>query len=238
MSQFKPYKKTFDYSYTLGTSPTIELLEASPAIAKAVFVAPNSGHSQGIQKIRTLSAAHSIPCSEDEKTIRRLARNENCFAIGVFKKVLSKLAADKPHVVLVNPDDAGNLGTILRTMLGFNHNDLAIIRPSVDAFDPKTIRASMGAIFKQRIAYYDSLDDYRTDFTHHLYPFVLDTPNLLSGTHFDQPYSLIFGNEGTGLPQTYQHIGTPVRIEQTKHIDSLNLAVSVSLALYKVYTNN
>ena len=48
----------------------------------------------------------------------------------------------------------GNLGTIMRTMVGFGMEDLAIIRPGVDAYDPKVIRASMGSIFHLRFAYF------------------------------------------------------------------------------------
>ena len=43
-------------------------------------------------------------------------------------------------MVLVNPSDMGNMGTIIRTMLGFNYVNLAIIRPGVDVFDPRVIR--------------------------------------------------------------------------------------------------
>ena len=57
---------------------------------------------------------------------------------------------DANHVVLVNPGDMGNMGTIIRTMLGFNYSNLAIIKPGVDVFDPRVIRASMGALFNTR----------------------------------------------------------------------------------------
>lgn len=47
------------------------------------------------------------------------------------------------HVVLHNPSDVGNVGTILRSALGFGFRDVAIIRPGVDPFDPRVLRASM-----------------------------------------------------------------------------------------------
>ena len=142
-----PYKKSFDYSYALGIFPTLELLYSRPDMVQAIFVAPNDKSSSGLQKIKDLCNANSIPCIEDPKTLARLSRSENCYAIGVFKKFTSELTPDASHLVLVNPDDAGNLGTVMRTMLGFGHHDLAIITPAVDIFDPKTVRASMGAVF-------------------------------------------------------------------------------------------
>ena len=87
-----------------------------------------------------------------------------------------------------------------------------------------------------RAAYFSSIDEYHARFNHNLYPFVLDADTTLAKTMFETPYSLIFGNEGRGLPDIYQQIGTPIRIEQTDEIDSLNLAISVGVALYKSYT--
>lgn len=236
MQKYKPYKKDANYSYTLGIFPTIELLETRPAAVEAVFVAANSDHSAGIQKLRSLCSAHAIRIEVADRVIARLARNENCYAVGAFKKFTSPLMAGAPHVVLVNPDDAGNLGTIMRTMLGFGHRDLAIITPAVDAFDPKVVRASMGAIFNQRVEYFASIEEYRAKFNHHLYPFLLETDTLLGGISFETPYSLVFGNEGAGLPDTYKSIGTPVRIEQSQDVDSLNLAIATSVALYHAHT--
>ena len=238
MQKYKPYKKNFDHSYSIGIFPTIELLTHRPADVEQVLFMPASEHSDGIQKIRKLCEKARIPIEVNKKIIERLTFSGNCYALGIFKKYKSSLNPKSPHVVLVNPDDAGNLGTILRTMLGFGHHDLAIIRPAVDAFDPKVVRASMGSIFAQRIAYFDSIDTYIAQFDHHLYSFVLDTTNRLGETKFLTNYSLVFGNEGAGLPEDYKKRGTAVRIEQTGQIDSLNLAISVSLALYKAFITN
>ena len=55
----------------------------------------------------------------------------------------------------------GNLGTILRSCLGFGMKDIAIIKPGVDIFDPKVVRASMGSIFSLNISYFNSFEDYK-----------------------------------------------------------------------------
>lgn len=238
MQKYAPYKKSDKHSYTLGIFPTLELLHQRPKVVQEVFVAPNTKNSQGLKEIVDLCAKHNIACTEDSKTLRRLSKAGNCYAVAVFTKFAGELSAEAPHVVLVNPDDAGNVGTIMRTMLGFDCHDLAIINPAVDSFDPKTVRASMGAIFKVRVAYFESIDTYQEKFSHHLYPFLLTTENTLADTVFVEPYSLVFGNEGSGLPDIYKTLGTPVKIEQSPEIDSLNLAVSVAVALYRSYTRN
>ena len=54
----------------------------------------------------------------------------------------------------------GNMGTIIRTCVGFGIKNLAVIEPAVDIFNPKVVRASMGAVFHVNICRYDSFDTY------------------------------------------------------------------------------
>ena len=140
------------------------------------------------------------------------------------------------HIVLHHISDAGNLGTILRAALGFGYRDIAIIRPATDVYDPKVIRASMGAIFSLRVKEYDDFDAYRQEFPGHMaYPFMLDgsrsLPDVLAG---DTPkvYSLVFGNEGSGLPAEFAQLGQPVRIPSNEKIDSLNLSIAAAIGIY------
>ena len=58
------------------------------------------------------------------------------------------LSGASNHIVLVNPSDMGNLGTIIRTAVGFGFTDIGIISPAVDAYNPKVIRGSMGSFSK------------------------------------------------------------------------------------------
>lgn len=107
-----------------------------------------------------------------------------------------------PHVVLHHVSDGGNLGTVIRTCLGFGIQDLAIIRPAVDFFDPHVLRASMGAAFRVRLARYGSFEAYRNQFSGHaLYPFMLDAAVPLEEAAATRrlPYALIFGNEGAAF---------------------------------------
>jgi tRNA G18 (ribose-2'-O)-methylase SpoU len=49
---------------------------------------------------------------------------------------------------------------------------------------------------------------------------------------FEPPIGLVFGSESAGLPEEYHGHGTSVCIPQSEAVDSLNLAVSVGIALY------
>ena len=110
----------------------------------------------------------------------------------------------------------------------------AIIRPCVDVFDPRTVRASMGSLFRLRVRVYDSFEDYRADFPDRaLYPFMLDASvPLREIREIPEQYSLVFGNEGSGLPAEFASMGQAVRIESNDKVDSLNLAVAAGVGIY------
>ena len=156
--------------------------------------------------------------------------------IGEFRKFEDVLDPRASHIVLVNPSNAGNMGTSMRSALGFELNQMAIIRPAVDAFDPKVVRASMGAIFSTQFQYFDSFDEYLEQFGEtELYPFMLQAKITLPEISPSGTYSLIFGNEATGLPREFLDIGTSVIIPHSDRIDSLNLPIAASIAMYAAH---
>ena len=158
---------------------------------------------------------------------------ENCFVVGVFKKFGGKNINDK-HIVLVNPSDMGNMGTIMRTMLGFDFKNLIIIRPCVDIFNPKVVRASMGAIFSLNIVEYESVEEYLNSNSNKKYFFMLNGKKELG--KFNNCYNkfdLVFGNEASGLPEELINVDESVVIKHSKNIDSLNLPISVAMAIYE-----
>ena len=152
----------------------------------------------------------------------------------MFGKFRDELRKDSPHVVLHRPGDSGNAGTILRTSLGFGMEDIALIRPCADVFDPRTVRASMGSLFRLRVRVYDSFEEYRAEFPdRQLYPFMLDASvPLREIREVPAVYSLVFGNEGSGLPAEFSAMGQPVRIESSDKVDSLNLAIAAGIGIY------
>jgi len=230
------YKRDGDVSYSLGMAPTMELLLARPYLAERVFVSAEAARGEALARLEGLCAAHGVPVEVGEKPFHVLSPKGNCFAIGVFRKgetALRGFADGANHVVLVSPQDAGNVGTILRTAVGFGFLDVAVVLPGADPFDPKTVRASMGAIFRARVRRYESFEAYRREHpSHNLYPFMLGAHTPLHEASFDPPFALAFGNEASGLPPAFAGVGTPVVIPHAGDIDSLNLPVACGIALY------
>jgi len=233
--KIRTYKKDFDYSYTLGSFLTIELLNYQSDKVSKVILHTKAKESEGISKIISLCKKNSIPYEYNDKLIEKLSPKENCFAIGIFQKYQPELDKNDNHVVLVNPSDSGNLGTIIRTSIGFGVKNLAIIRPAVDIYDPKTVRASMGALFNINFSYFNDFSEYQKHFPkHHCYPFMLNGKLRIQEVDIPhKPFALIFGNEGKGLDSSFSNVGTSVVIPHLKTIDSLNVSIAVGIAIYE-----
>lgn len=229
------YKKDFVHSYTLGAVVTIELIKNRPNSIIEILICDQTSEDI-INELQYLSKKNHFEIRKNNKAFNILSDKENCYIIGVFKKTVMHLEDKKPHICLVNPSNAGNLGTIIRSAVGFGIINIAIIKPAVDCFDPKIIRASMGAIFYANIEYFENFEEYYNIYPdYYYYPFMLKSSNDLRKISFNNTNSssLIFGNEQTGLSDSFLEIGLPIRIEHSKRIDSLNLAQAVNIALYE-----
>lgn len=236
--QIKSYKKDADYSYTLGAFPTYELIKSRPDKVYKVLIDTGFTDRENLQK---LCNEKHIPFEYNDKLIAKLSDKENCYVAGVFKKYTKELSKDQPHIVLVNPSNMGNLGTILRTAVGFGIYDIAIILPGADLYHPKTVRSSMGALFKLNFNLYRSFEEYREQFKEHeIFTFMLKGENTLTLQNCPKVklYSLVFGNEATGLSDDFLEAGTSIFIPQSPDVDSLNLTIAVGIGTYVFTTIN
>ena len=234
MAGFKRYRKDDPVSYSLGITLTFELLRYKTEYVNKVYVHSAMKEGETYDKLRRICGEAGIPIQQTDKIFHVLSQKENCYVIGEFRKFEDVLDPRASHIVLVNPSNAGNMGTIMRSALGFGMNQMAIIRPAVDAFDPKVVRASMGAIFSTDFVYFDSFEEYQKVYgERELYPFMLDAKCSLHDVRPKGRFSLIFGNEATGLPAEFSKIGQSVIIPHSNRIDSLNLPIAASIAMYE-----
>lgn len=228
------YRKEGDISYALGTELTLELLKTHPEETERVYVHSKQKDNEIARLILSLCRQHNIEVVYSDKAFNIVNAKENCYLMGVFRKYDSPIDPAESHIVLVNPGNMGNLGTIIRTMTGFGLKDLAIITPAVDIFDPKVIRASMRAFFEVNISLFASFEDYlMVAKPRPVFPFMLDGAVKLQEVEKPAHYSLVFGNEATGLPAEYHEYGQAVVIPHLDTIDSLNLDNAASIAIYE-----
>jgi len=228
-NKIKTYKKDFEFSYTGSAYSTVELLKTKPEFVEAVYIRPSFTDNCGLTD---LCFTKNIPVICSDKAFGLVNQKENSYVIGVFRKYEDDLSLVEPHIALVNPSDMGNLGTIIRTAAGFNIKNVAIILPAADLFNPKTIRASMGALFRVNCEFFAGFAEYISKYREHkLFPFMLDgkiSPDDCNPCLF----SLVFGNEATGLDQSFMNIGQTVKIPLSDRVDSFNLGVAAGIGMY------
>jgi|LSQX01.3.fsa_nt_gb TrmH family RNA methyltransferase len=233
MKKIQRYKRDLDVSYTLGAALTFELVKCRPERVTRVFLSSSADLTDGMVKLKDLCDKNHIEVETNDKAFNILSPKGNCFVIGEFEKTSFNLEKSS-HIVLVNPSDAGNLGTIVRTAAGFGINNIAIIKDAVDFYNPAVIRASMGAAFHVHVEYFDKIEDYISNFPENeRYAFMLSASIPLGDVAAAEPFSLIFGNEAAGLPDYFAEFCTPVVIKHTNKIDSLNLPIAAGIAMYE-----
>lgn len=235
MGKLESYDKSLDYSYAPGIFPATECLKNAPDRCMRLLLSSASEKSEGAAKLREAALAQGIRVEMADRVLERISKKENCFAAMVYRKAEGVFDEEGPHVVLHHPSDSGNMGTILRTALGFGLTNIAIIRPAVDSDDPRVTRASMGAAFSLNVRHFDSFEQYRAEFPQRqLFPFMLTgaVPLDEAVEKVSGPFSLVFGNEASGLPDEFATFGTSTLIPHSGKIDSLNLAIAAGIGMY------
>ena len=236
MPSLSTYKSELNYSYAPGLFPSIECLTYRPNAARRLLVHSSAAGREGLDKLCAMAEKLDVRIEEADRALARISGKGNCFAAVVFDKFEDEPDPERPHIVLHHPGDSGNVGTILRTALGLGVENVVMIRPCVDLFDPKTVRASMGSLFQLRVKMYDRFEEYREAYPDRkLYPFMLDASVPLQEAVKEKPpvWTLVFGNEGKGLPDEFAQMGQAVRIESNDRVDSLNLAIAAGIGIYQ-----
>ena len=236
MPGLSAYSGDLDYSYAPGVFPAMECLLRKPELARRVLIHSSARGREGVERLEKLAGEIGVRIEEADRALARISGKENCWAAAVFRKQEVPPDPARPHVVLHHPGDCGNVGTIMRTALGFGIRDVCLIRPCADPFDPRTVRASMGSLFGLRVSMFASMEEYREQAgERQLYPFMLDASVPMEEVlppAAERPWTLVFGNEGSGLPAEFAALGQPVRIPSSTEIDSLNLAIAVAIGIY------
>ncbi|WP_396586374.1 TrmH family RNA methyltransferase [Bermanella sp. R86510] len=137
-------------------------------------------------------------------------------------------------IYLYEVQDPGNLGTILRTLAWFGGFRCVLSPNSVDPYNPKVVRASMGAIFHLPIELDVNMSELRTRFDHFACLDIEGVP--LSAEGFTQQQCFVFGNEARGVPheELVKLDVTAYSIQGAGVLESLNLATAVNMCAYEL----
>jgi TrmH family RNA methyltransferase len=158
---------------------------------------------------------------------------------GLFETGLVGLDRDAAPLWIVAQAlrDPGNLGTILRTGDAVGAGGLILVDDCADPFSVEAVRASMGALFTQRIAAapWDEFLPWLRSGAGELVGTSLATDLDYQAPRYRRPCFILVGNEQAGLPRAYaEQCDLLVKMPMLGKADSLNAAVATAVMAYEV----
>lgn len=150
---------------------------------------------------------------------------------------------DRLHSVLIldGITDTGNLGAIVRSALLFNIDAVILPKDNSARITPQVIKASAGAIYKQRVIYVNNINTFITllkedDFT--IYGLSATAEEDIDKIRFNKKICLVVGSEREGLRKSVKkQCSVMIKIPTSRKIDSLNVSVASAIAMWEVFKN-
>jgi TrmH family RNA methyltransferase len=216
---------------------------AAAGALERLFYAPELLTSSFAQELIEEQAARGIPCHPtSEGVFEALAGKSNPQGIigvaGVDTAELTELAPSTLPwgVVLAEPQDPGNVGSIMRTIDAVGASGLILLGNNVDPYHPRCVRASMGTLFWYPVveAGFDAFRSWALEHNYHIYGTSANAERdyRTVGT-YEQPALLLLGSEREGLsPEHADLCSDMLRIPMRGRTSSLNLSIAAALMLY------
>lgn len=158
--------------------------------------------------------------------------------LAVVRSSYENLKIYYPIVVLDGVSDPGNLGTIIRTADWFGVRTIVTSSDTVDKYNPKVIRGSMGSFFRVNVHQNLNLQEfleYRKKEAK-IFAATLSGNYQLSRIVFPENSIIIFGNESRGIRAEILSLADcQFKIEGSNFVDSLNVAISTGIVLYRYF---
>lgn len=156
-----------------------------------------------------------------------------------FSYVLPEVLASANGLWMILEDiqDPGNLGTILRTGEGAGINGVIMTGNTVDIYNPKTIRATMGSIYRVPFIYVESIQlaiAYMKEKGIKIYAAHLKGKDFYDCYDFKEKTAFLIGNEGNGLKEeTAKLADAYLKIPMDGQVESLNAGVAAAVLMYE-----
>ncbi len=142
-------------------------------------------------------------------------------------------------LLLEDIQDPGNLGTLLRTAEGAGVDGILMSRETVDVYNPKTIRSTMGSVYRVPFAYVEDLKTAVMALRQRkitVYAAHLSAEKMYDEYDYTGGTAFLVGNEGNGLRQeTIACTDAYLKIPMQGKVESLNAAVAASVLMYEAY---
>lgn len=161
----------------------------------------------------------------------KLSLLENPEGVSALLKIKKEKEISSDKILLLDHmQDPGNLGTIIRSAEAFSFKDIILVNNCVDLYNEKTIRASMGSIFRLNFLELniDDLKNFKD------YKLILADMNGKSVDYYKSCDKIILaiGNEANGISKSLRDLSNDfVSIKMDGKIESLNAAIAASILM-------
>ena len=159
--------------------------------------------------------------------------------VGQLSYSLEEVAdASCPHMLVLDRlQDPGNVGTILRTAEGAGVTGILLDGECADIYNPKTIRSTMGSVFRMPFYYIQDLEEgirYLKKRGICTYAAHLEGKRAYDEEDYRKPCAFLIGNEGNGLrPEIADLADTYIRIPMAGEVESLNAAIASAVLMFE-----
>ena len=140
-------------------------------------------------------------------------------------------------MVLDHLQDPGNLGTILRTAEGAGVTGILMDQECVDVYNPKTIRSTMGSVYRMPFCYVGDLKEGICCLKKrgiHTYAAHLEGSQNYEKEDYRKPCAFLIGNEGNGLRKEIADLADIyIKIPMKGQVESLNAAIAASVLMFE-----
>ncbi len=144
----------------------------------------------------------------------------------------TQISPNHPSVILDRVQDAGNVGSILRSAAAFGFKQIIALTGTAALWSPKVLRAGMGAHFGLQLIEGATLEDLDAL----TIPLVITSSHhgeFLQNLQLPRPCAWVMGHEGQGVrPELAARAGVAVRIGQPGGEESLNVAAAAAICLH------
>ncbi|WP_300258545.1 TrmH family RNA methyltransferase [Clostridium sp.] len=173
----------------------------------------------------------------NESLLKQLCSTENPQGVvGVINMKNKELKSGELVVLVDKVQDPGNMGTIIRTAHAAGASGIVMTKGTVDIYNDKTLRSTMGSIFYIPIVEDDSLDFVKSlkDGGYKLVVSSLQGKNNFFEENLQGKVIIAVGNEGNGVSdEVYDIADIKVKIPMPGEAESLNVAVATSIMIYE-----
>lgn len=230
LSKDKHYRRSCGLLFAEGTKLLLDLLDSGVRMDTVIVSEGASAEIPEVEEARNILVPDDL--------FAAISTQKSPQGVIFTAKIPSEKVFDQgSYIVLDGVQDPGNVGTVIRTAAAFGMSGVVICGPTADPYSPKSVRASMGAVFRIPIYEYSperlSQECSANDVTLLCaMPAGVSTDIRILTKRY---IAVVIGNEGSGISQDMLNVsGGNITIPMSIGAESLNAAVAAAVVMWEL----